>query len=522
MAKRLNFNKTRLEEKINFFMIKEKKENLIIRPPVVVVLGHVDSGKTSILDYIRKTHITEKEAGGITQHIGAYEIAVSINKQEERNKKITFVDTPGHEAFSQMRSRGAKVADIAILVVDSTQGVKAQTKEAINHIKKSQIPIIVAINKIDRPEANPEKVKNELSKNDVLVEQLGGKVPSIEISAKTGKGIDQLLELILLVAEIEELKGDISKPGQGVVIESYLDNQRGPTATLILEDGSLKKGDIIGTSSTLGRIKILEDFQGRPIKKALASMPIIIIGFESVPLVGEKFRQYPDIETSQKFIKKREKIEQKQVLFDENKRVLNLILKADVLGSLEAIEGVLENLPQEKVQLQILKKEVGEISESDLKLARASRAKILGFRVKTNPQVLEMANREKIKIMTFEVIYDLVEGVREIMERLIKPKIIRIEIGKVKISIVFKTEKNRQIIGGKVLKGEVKKGVLIEVLHNEEIAGKGRLINLQVEKKDVERVKKGKECGILYEGNAKIEEGDILIIYTEEKRKEKL
>lgn len=498
-----------------FFMIEKRKENLITRPPVVVILGHVDSGKTSILDYIRKTHVTEKESGGITQHIGAYEI-------DEKGKKITFIDTPGHEAFFQIRSRGAKVADIAILVVDSTEGVKAQTKEAINHIKESQIPMIVAINKIDKPGSNPEKVKNELSKRDVLVEQLGGKIPSIEISAKTGKEINQLLELILLVAEIEELKGDTLKPGQGVVIESYLDNQRGPTTTLILEDGSLKKGDIIGTSLTLGKIKILEDFQGHPIKKALASMPIVVIGFEDVPLVGAKFKQYPDIETGQKFFKKREKIEQEPILIDENKKTLNLILKADVLGSLEAIEGVLKNLPQEKVQLQILKKEVGEISESDLKLARVSRAKILGFRVKTNSQVLKMADREKIKIMTFEVIYSLIEGVREAMERLIKSKTVRIEIGKLKTLIVFKTEKNRQVIGCKVLKGEVKKGVLIEVFRNEETIGQGKLINLQVEKKDVDRVKKGKECGILYEGNVKIEERDILTVYTEEKRKEKL
>lgn len=496
-------------------MIKEKKENLTVRPPVVVVLGHVDHGKSSILEAIKDLKITEKESGGITQHIGAYEI-------EHQGKKITFIDTPGHEAFFQMRSRGARAADIAVLVVDGAEGVKDQTKEAITHIKKTGIPMIVAINKMDKPQANPAKVKGELSKSDILVEGLGGDVPCVEVSAVTRKGIDQLLEIILLVAEMEELKGDISKPGQGLIVESYLDGQRGPTATLILEDGSLKKGDVIGASSTLGKIRILEDFQGKAIKKALPSMPVVVIGFEKVPLVGEEFKKYPTLEDASEFIEKKEKIKKGAVLIDENQRVLNVILKADVLGSLEAVEGVLENIPQEKVILRILKSEVGEISESDIKLARVSKARILGFRVKANPQVSMMADRENIKIMAFDVIYSLVEGVRGVMERLVKSKTVKTELGKLKVLIVFKTEKDRQVIGCKVLSGEVTKGVLIEVFHNEEAVGKGKLIGLQVQKKNVDRVKRGKECGILYKGNVKIEEGDILSIYTEEKRREKL
>ncbi|MDP2843454.1 MAG: GTP-binding protein, partial [Acetobacterium sp.] len=259
-------------------MEKKTKENLIIRPPVVVILGHVDSGKTSILDYIRKTRVAEKESGGITQHIGAYQI-------EKGGKKITFLDTPGHEAFSAMRARGAKVADIAILIVDSVQGVQPQTKEAILQSKLAQVPIIVALNKIDNSTANPEKAKQELVKEGILVESLGGKIPSVLTSAKTGQGVEELLELILLMAEMEDLKTDLQKPAQGLIIESYLNNQKGPVATLLLSEGVLKIGDIIGACSTFGKIKGLEDFQGRPVKEVLPACPASVIGFEEVPQV---------------------------------------------------------------------------------------------------------------------------------------------------------------------------------------------------------------------------------------------
>jgi len=498
--------------------LKKTKENsLQPRPPVVVVLGHVDHGKTSVLDFIRKTQVAEKEAGGITQHIGAYEI-------EKEGKKITFIDTPGHEAFSAMRSRGAKVADIAILIIDASEGVKTQTKEAISHIKKSGIPMIVAINKIDKPGADPLKIKRELAQNDVLVESMVGKVPSIEVSAKTGQGISDLLELISLVAEMENLKADLQKPAEGVVIEAYLDSQRGPTATLILNAGVLKLGQVVGTPSTFGKIKILENFQGFPVLEARPAMPGICLGFENVPRIGEKFKVYPDFESVQKYIKKKERkpMWEELIFIEPKKKILNLILKTDVLGSAEAIEEVLKNLPQEKVLLRILKSEVGEINESDLKLAKGARAKILGFRVKINPAALSLANREKIKIITFDIIYELVEGVRSLMEKVLVPEVIRQDLGKVKILVIFRTAKNRQIVGGKVVEGEVKKGVSIEVFRNDEKVGRGKLINLQKNKKDIERAIKGEECGILYEGEAKIAEGDVLVIYTEEKRKTEL
>jgi len=480
-------------------------------------MGHIDHGKTSLLNTIRKLQFTgEKPGGTITQHIGAYQI-------EKDAKKITFIDTPGHEAFSAMRARGAKIADIAILVVDCCDGVKDQTKEALLQAKSAKIPIIIALNKIDKPEANPEKAKRELQKEDVIVESLGGKVPSVNVSAKTGQGISDLLDLILLLAEMEDLRADISKPASGVVIESYLDNQRGPTATLILEEGVLKPDDIIGTPSTFGKIKSLEDFQEKPKEIAFPSDPIIVLGLEKVPKVGELFGAFPDIETAQNSLKLPEKKETLEIInISAGQKILNLILKTDVLGSAEAIGEVLKGLPQEKIVLRILKSEVGEINESDIKFAKSGKALILGFRVKINSAAERIAEREKIKIMTFKVIYDLVEGVRKFMERILEPETIRLDLGKVKILVIFLVEKNRQIVGGKVIEGEIKKGVQIEVFRDDKLAGKGKLINLQKNKKDAERVSKGEECGMLFEGNVKIETGDVLAIYIEERRKGEL
>jgi len=486
-------------------MSTEKKGELTRRPPIVVVLGHIDHGKSSLLCAIKDFKITEKESGGITQHIGGYEI-------EHQGKKITFIDTPGHEAFSAMRSRGSKVADIAILVVAAEEGVKPQTKEAISHIKKSSLPLIVAINKMDKPQANPPKVKRELTQSDILVESEGGKIPSVEVSAKTGQGINDLLDLILLIAEMEELETDLSQPAEGIIIESYLDKQRGPTSTLISKQGILKVGDILGTNSALGKVKILEDFQGKLIEKALPSAPVIVLGFEKSPQIGETFKVFPDQESAQKSIQHQEKRKIEVFSIEPGQRVINLILKGDVLGSLEAIEEILKNLPQEEGKLRILKSEVGEINEGDLKLAQSSKARILGFRVKINPRAAQLGQLRKIKIMTFEIIYDLVEAVRILMEKEFKPKEELKEIGKVKVLAIFRTEKNRQIVGGKVIEGEITKGVKIEILRNEEKIGEVRLISLQKNKKIIEEAKKGEECGMLFEGNVRIEDDDILVI----------
>ena len=498
-------------------MEQKNRQNLISKPPVVVVLGHIDHGKTSILDFIRKTKVVEKESGGITQHIGAYEI-------EHQSKKITFIDTPGHEAFSAMRARGTKVADIAILVIDSCEGIKPQTKEAISAVNKAEIPMIVAINKIDKPGADPEKIKRELSQCDVLVESLSGNVPSVETSAKTGQGITDLLELILLIAEMEDFKTDISEVAEGVVIESYLDNLRGPSATLLLSKGVLKNSDIIGTSSCVGKIKSLEDFQEMAIQEAEPSVPVKVIGFEDVPIIGDNFKVFPSLEIAKNNLNfsKKKPVIVLETSTETQKGVLNLILKTDCLGTAEVVEEILNKLPQNKVILKVLKSENGAVNESDVKLAKTVDAWILAFRVKINPIVQNLVKREKIKIIQFQVIYELIEKIRNLMEKILEPEIVRIDLGKLKVLKDFITKKGRQVVGGKMIEGEIKKGVLIEVLRNEELVGKGRLINLQRDKKDIDKAKKGEECGILYEGDVKIKERDILNIYIQEKKKAEL
>ena len=491
----------------------KKQDNLQTRPPIVVILGHVDHGKTSILDYIRKAHVVKNESGGITQHIGAYEA-------EYKGKKITFIDTPGHEAFSAMRSRGANVADIAVLVVAAEEGPKPQTKEAITFIKKAGIPFIVALNKIDKPEANPEKVKLALAQSDILVESIGGKVPSIETSGITGKGIAELLELILLMAEMEELKGDQARTGEGVVIESFLDSKRGPTATLLLRDGILKQGDIIATSSVFGKVRILEDFQGAQIKKVFPSQPCIVLGLENVPGVGEIFKIYSDIKSAKAMISK--KTERKITFIDKGIKVLNVILKVDVLGSKEAVEKVLDVLPQEKVNLRIIKAGVGDISETDIKLASAGKAKILGFRVKADRAITELAETKKIDILLFDIIYELCQGARQAMEKILEPETIREDVGKLKVLLIFRTEKNRQIIGGRIVNGIVRKGLSVEVLQGEEKISKGKMISLQKNKKDIGKAVEGDEVAILYEGKATVKEGDTLIFYSQKTEKGEL
>ncbi len=492
------------------------KNKLISRPPVVVVLGHIDSGKTSLLDKIRKTKVAEKESGGITQHIGAYQI-------EKDNKKITFIDTPGHEAFFQMRSRGAKTADIAVLVIDSTKGVEVQTKEAIDHIKKSQVVPIVAFNKVDRPESDPQKAKGQLEKQGIAVESVGGKIPSVNVSAKTGQGVEELLELILLIADIENFQTDISKPAQGVVIESYLDNRRGPIATLILNEGVLEPGNIVATFSAFGKIKGLENFKGEQISQALPSDPAILLGFNQAPKVGETFKLFDDLESAKAQIKAPEqKSVEEKIEIKEGQKVLNLIIKSDVLGSIEAIENVLNNLPQEKVILKIIKSGVGQINENDIKMAGSSRALLLGFRVKANNSAQRLAEREKVRIMGFEIIYDLVEEIRKYMEKILEPEVVKTILGKLKVLVSFWSEKKRQIVGGRMTEGEIKKSVLIEVTRDGEVIDQGKLINLQKNKKDIKMASKGDEVGILYEGEKKIEKGDELIIFIKERKKGEL
>ncbi|MBP6914122.1 translation initiation factor IF-2 [Candidatus Parcubacteria bacterium] len=486
--------------------MEKNNENLIIRPPVVVILGHIDHGKTSLLMAIKNFNVLEKEAGGITQHVGAYQI-------EYKDKKITFLDTPGHESFSAIRARGSKAADIAILVVDACEGVKKQTKEAINHIKEAGISTIVALNKTDKPESNPEMVKQQLSKEGILVESFGGDVLSIEISAKTGKGIDELLDLIQLVAEMKELKADINARPEGVIIESYLDNKRGPIATAIVEQGILRIGDAIGTNSASGKIRSLEDFQGKEKTEGYPSEPVVINGLDKVPAVGERFLSYETVEEAKQKISTSGVFVSSFKCVEENKPILSIIIKADATGSLEGIEELFKTLPQEEVCLRVVKADVGNVNENDVKLAKSSKSVIYAFRVKKDKTAESLIERDKIKFFEYDLIYGLAQKTRELMERKIKKEKIRNDLGKMEISVIFRTEKNRQIVGGIVVEGEANRTATLEIIRNGEKIGEGRIIDLQANKKSFESVKTGKECAILYQGHERIKEGDELVFF---------
>lgn len=503
------------------------------RPPIVVILGHVDHGKTSILDYIRKSKVAEKEsgpprlahfhsvveseAGGITQHIGAYQVL-------HNDKLITFIDTPGHEAFSAMRSRGAKVADLAILVVAADESVKPQTKEAISHIKKAGLPMVVVFNKIDRPGANPEKVKSDLAKEEIYVESFGGKVPSVEISAKTGQGINELLEMILLVAEVEEL-GKMDEPDKifGVIIESKLDAQRGPSATFLVKNGILKKRDAVAAESTYGVVKLMENWQIKSIEQAEASMPVLVIGLENVPHVGEKWAVCENMEQAKQKAKNKAKIEKEKrekiefIETGEDKKIFNLILKSDVAGSLEAIRQSLNAIPQDKIILRVLRAEVGDINESDIKLAESAKAQIFGFRIKN--ALSAIAEQQKVKVATSDVIYDLIQAVREEASLVLEPETIRRNLGRAKVIAYFKDMGKTQVFGARVLDGILEKGALLDVMRDSRKIGSGRAMRLEQNKVEIKEGLPNDECGILFEGQGKVEIGDILEIYEEEKKK---
>lgn len=485
----------------------------------MVILGHIDHGKTKLLDFIRKTKVAEKEAGGITQHIGAYEI-------EHKGKKITFIDTPGHEAFSNIRSRGAKAADIAVLVVAAEEGVKPQTKEAIQHVKEAGIFTVAAINKIDKPNANSEKVKAELKKEGVVVESLGGDIPSVNISAKEGTGIDELLEIIQLVAELAELKADPTGRASGVVLESHLDSRRGPTASLLVTDGTLHNGEWICSGDTYGKVKTMEDFLLRPLAEACPSQPVVVTGIYKIANTGDLFQVFESEKKARECVasygKKAKQIEggKKEVQVEhptnEGENVFSIILKADVLGSLEAIKASLLGFGSDKVKLKIVKSEVGDINETDIKFAFSAGATIYGFKVSAAKIISELAKRHGVKIFISEVIYELIDQTKKGMSLKIPPDIVRKDIGILSVLALFGKRDKGRIIGGKVISGKVKKSALADVFRGEGYICNGRIQQLQRNKKDMEEVSRGEECGILFHGDCDIKEGDELKIYEEE------
>lgn len=501
-----------------------KKEEMIksVRPPVVVVMGHIDHGKTKILDYIRKTKVAEKESGGITQHIGAYEI-------EHQGRRITFIDTPGHEAFSKMRSRGAKAADIAILVVASDEGVKPQTKEAIMIIKEAKVPFVVALNKIDKSEAEPERVKKELADNEVLVEGWGGQTPVVEVSAKTGQGIDQLLEIILLLADLENLILDAEKEAEGVFIESHMEPKRGVTATLLLLNGMLERGNYILIGDSIEAIKILENFKGETIQNAIASTPVVVAGLSKMPVVGDEFKSFRNKAEAQDFAAKisKEKTfvaeEKSEEESGEEKINFNVILKTDVAGSKEAIEEALKKMSYLGIATKILKSDVGDINESDVKLALGSKnVTVIGFKVTITPAAGELAKNNIIRIVQGDIIYDVLEKIKQHMEDMLPSEIKKVSLGKARIIAIFKRERNKQIVGGRVEEGNLKKGALIEIKRHGDVVGKGKILQLEQQKVKTESVKSGNEFGMMAESDIQIQEKDEIAAYEEEKVRRKL
>lgn len=505
---------------------KETGKNLQRRAPIVTILGHVDHGKTTLLDTIRKTSVAAKELGGITQHISAYQV-------RKRGNPLTFVDTPGHEAFSAMRERGVSIADIAILVVAADDGVRPQTKEVIKYLKEKKIPTLIAINKIDKPEANTQRVKQELAENEIMVEDWGGKYMSVEISAKNNIGIDDLLERVLLLAEVEDLKADAKRDGLAVVLESNLDPKKGPVSTVLVKTGTLKVGQDITAGHTYGRIKRIEDFTGKIIESASPSTPAIIIGLNTTPNVNDivqvaskKSLSKIKSEGAAEKMSGTKKDTSKQNLFrsidNEKIKKLNIIIKSDVQGSLEAIEQILSTLKSDEVVIEYVATGVGNITESDVKVAGSSDAIILGFNVNATSVAKRMAESAGVEVKTFGIIYELVEDVRSKLSDLLPPEIVRTDFGKLKVLAIFKTGKHDMIVGGRIIEGKAIKSVSIEVQRDGEIIGTGKLTNLQQNMKDTDEVKQGNECGITFDGNTKIKEGDILKFFKEEEVKRKI
>lgn len=537
----------------------EDMKKLQPRPPVVVIMGHVDHGKTKLLDTIRKTNIAEFESGGITQHMGAYQIEVrpkgepksraplksegSPVKEKEilrsaqddfvRFKhKITFIDTPGHEAFTTMRSRGARVADIAVLVIAADDGMKPQTKESIRIIQSANIPMVVAINKIDKPEANIEKVKQELAQENLLPEDWGGKTLCQGVSAKTGKGVDELLDAVLLVAEMEKEKisANPDREAVGTIIESHIDKGEGPVATVLVQNGTLKIGDFITLGGNFyGKVRGLKDFLGKSVELAPPSMPIKILGLKGIPAMG-------DILTVKKEFGRRTKIKSyhlktqaaavyAQAGKKEKKEIdetVNFILRTDVLGSLEAIMGSLDKLTHPDIELNIVGKGLGNITENDVLLAEDNHAVILGFHSVPTPAAQSLAQEKNIEIKTYKIIYELLDEIKKRVEEKLKPLIEKIPLGKLKVLKVFKKDKSSIILGGRVMEGKISVRAKLDIVRNGEVRGQGNIAKLQENRVDVNTVSQGHECGIQYEGKGTVEEGDILEAYQEEITQKKI
>lgn len=515
------------EEDILFDDSEDREEELQTRPPVIVVMGHVDHGKTSLLDTIRKTNVIEGEAGGITQAIGAYKVKVN-------EKEITFLDTPGHEAFTAMRARGAQITDIAILVVAANDGVKPQTIEAINHAKSAEIPIIVAINKIDLPDSNIEKVKQELMAYDLVPEEWGGDTIFVPISAKKGENIDQLLEMVLLEADVLELKANPNKQSKGTVIEARLDKAKGAIATMLVQRGTLDVGDTIVVGSSIGRIRAMKDDKGKSVKVAGPSTPVEIMGLTEVPQAGDTFYEVKNEKMAKHLIERRKRQDREKSinattkvtldnLFSQmeegNLKVLNLIVKADVQGSVEAVKQALEKLSNEDVKVKVIHSAAGAVNQSDVTLAKVSNAIVIAFNVRPDNMAKEIAEKDEVEIKQYSVIYQAIEDVEAAMKGMLDPEFEERVIGNVEVRQTFRISNVGTIAGGYVLSGKVERNAGVRVIRENVVIHDGTLATLKRFKDDVKEVTKGFECGIQIENYNDIKEGDIIEVYIMEEIK---
>ena len=494
------------------------KKELITRPPVVAILGHVDHGKTTLLDAIRESNIVGKEHGGITQHIGAYRVI-------HDNRPITFIDTPGHEAFTQLRARGAKLTDIVILVVAADDGVMPQTKEAINHAKAASVPIIVAINKIDKKDVDIEKVKQQLSREGLLVEDWGGDTVSVEISAKEKTKLDDLLEMILLLTDMIELKANPTIEAQGIVLEARLDATKGPVATVIILHGTLKQGESFISGNTYGKARALFDDHGKPLKNAGPSVPVEVLGFADVPSAGDVFQVIPNPDNAKKIsqirnsqIERKEEPEPEHLTLDQlfkkfeegEVKELALIIKADVQGSVEVLTDILPSLSSEEVKIKLVHSATGNITETDVLLASASNAIILGYNTKTSQKVLDLAREENVEIRSYNIIYQLTKDIKDALSGLLEPIQKEVYLGRAEIKRIFRVPKVGTIAGCLVTDGQINRNAQVRVIRGEEVIHQGKISSLKHIKENVTEINKGYECGIGIESFKDLQEGDII------------
>ena len=501
----------------------EDDVNLRPRPPVITILGHVDHGKTSLLDTIRRSHVADREVGGITQHIGASQV-------EFQGHPITFLDTPGHEAFTAIRARGARVTDIAVLVVAADDGLMPQTVEAINHAKAADVPLVVAINKMDLPGADPERVKRQLSEQDLLVEDWGGDVISVQVSATTGDGIDDLLENLLVVAEVAELQASTDKAGRGVVIEAKLDRKRGPTATVLVQDGAVGLGDYIVAGTAWGRIKAIVDDQARPIKTIPPGTPGEVLGFSSIPEAGDSFSILPNERTARSTIGEREKRQSSQqnqtraLTLDQvvkqidssDVKELNLVLKADVQGSVEAVQQSLEGQEAEDAKVRILHSACGNITETDVMLASASEAIVIGFNVGTETSADRLADRMGVEIRRYDIIYQLIDDVDQALNGMLEPVFTDVVVGQAEIREVFPSRRGIQIAGCRVVEGHITRGATVRLMRDDQEIHETTIASLRHFREEVNEMTAGTECGIILQGFNDFQEGDLLVAHRQE------